>query len=363
MSRRATAGFSLLEMLLSMTIMTVVVGSMFLLVDPGQSTSRAQLEVADMQQRMRVAADMVAKDLIMAGAGWNSGAGAGTLSSVVPAIRPYRTGQQSPDGGLTFFADRISITSALPDAPWTTISDSMPPNSAELKVDAELGCPSGDELCGFAVGMQVMIFDDTGTFDVFTITNVQTSALHLQHRGQDLSKAYSPTEHARIGQLDSQVYYLDTANRQLHHYDGLTTDLPLVDNCVGVRFRYFGDPNPPASPRPTSGQSNCLFDAAGNSTLPVLPSGGSSLVELTPAMLTDGPVCGQAPNQFDADLYRVRKVGVQLRMQAGSPDLRGSNPAGQTIFQNPGTAPNAYRRVPDFVMSFEVTPRNMNLTR
>ena len=112
-----------------------------------------------------------------------------------------------------------------------------------------------------------------------------------------------------------------------------------------------------------SGGENCIIDVSGNPKLPVLPGNGSSLVELTEAMLTDGPVCGNAPNHFDADLYRIRKVAVQLRMQVGSADMRGANPAGQVLFQNPGTASNAYRRVPDYVVEFDVTPRNMNLVR
>ncbi len=66
----------------------------------------------------------------------------------------------------------------------------MPQNSAELKVNAQAGCPSNDELCGFREGMQVMIFDDSGASDIFSITNVQEDALHIQHKGQDLSKAY-----------------------------------------------------------------------------------------------------------------------------------------------------------------------------
>jgi len=159
------------------------------------------------------------------------------------------------------------------------------------------------------------------------------------------------------------VYYLDQAARQLHHYDGWTNDLPLVDNAVGLELRYFGDPNPPLSPRPPLGTPNCIFDAGGNPTLPVLPSNGSSLIELTQAMLIDGPVCGAGTNQFDADLFRVRKIAVRVRVQAGLEDLRGTNPAGQVLFVNPGRSNSSYRYVPDYLMAFEVAPRNMNLTR
>ena len=358
------AGFTLVEMLISTLIMLVVVGSVFTLVDPSRSTSQTQPEVADMQQRMRMAADMIEKDLIMAGAGTYSGSIAGSLANFFPPVLPYRTGVNA-DPGLSFFPDRISITYVPDTAAQTRIRDAMPQPSSEIKVDPQPGCPAGDQLCGFKQGMRVVIFDQTGAYDIFTITAVQTESLHLQHRppNPDFTKAYRPEDNSRIAQVDTHVYYHDAPAAQLHHYDGFLEDVPIVDNSIGVRFRYFGDPNPPLAPRPATGGSNCLFDSSGNTRLPVLPSGGSSLVELTAAMLTDGPVCGTAPNQFDADLFRIRKVSVQLRVQVGRAELRGPNPTDQTLFLNPGTSRSPYRQVPDYVVQFDVAPRNMNLTR
>ena len=151
--------------------------------------------------------------------------------------------------------------------------------------------------------------------------------------------------------MDTHVYYLNAGASELHHYDGFMEDVPIVDNSIGVRFRYFGDPNPPLVPRPQTGSSNCIFDAAGNTRLPVLPSNGSSLVELTAAMLTDGPVCGIGAQPVRRRPVPLRKISVQLRMQVGLPEMRGLNPAGQTLFVNPGTSRNAYRHVPDYSCS------------
>ena len=50
----------------------------------------------------------------------------------------------------------------------------MPISSAERKkVNDQPNCP-GQELCGFKEGDVALIFDDSGHFDTFTITNVQT---------------------------------------------------------------------------------------------------------------------------------------------------------------------------------------------
>ena len=73
---------------------------------------------------------------------------------------------------------------------------------------AQPGCPSNDELCGFREGMQVMIFDDSGASDIFSITNVQEDALHIQHKGQDLSKAYFG-EHLRHPDLGGHLLVKD----------------------------------------------------------------------------------------------------------------------------------------------------------
>jgi hypothetical protein len=104
-----------------------------------------------------------------------------------------------------------------------------------------------------------------------------------------------------------------------------------------------------------------LYDAAGNyANLPVLPATDGSLTELTAAQLTDGPMCGTGDNQYDADLLRIRKVRITARVQAASAALRGTDTA---LFMNPGTAKGGERYVPDYRLSFDISPRNLNLTR
>ena len=147
----------------------------------------------------------------------------------------------------------------------------------------------------------------------------------------------------------------------MKRYNGHTLDEALVDNVVDLRFDYFGDPNPPTLPKPAAGEANCLYDAAGNYlNPPVLAATEGSLAELTAATLSDGPYCGSGDNQFDRDLLRVRKVRVTLRLQAGPASLRGTD---ATLFMNPGTAKGGDRYVPDYRLSFDVSPRNLNLAR
>jgi hypothetical protein len=100
--------------------------------------------------------------------------------------------------------------------------------------------------------------------------------------------------------------------------------------------------------------------------LPALGAPGGGLVRMTAAALTDGPWCPSAtnPNRFDADLFRVRKVRVSLRVQAGNPDFRSSiGTGGDALFLKPGTSLGGYKQVPDQAIRFDVSPRNLNLGR
>jgi type II secretory pathway pseudopilin PulG len=356
------AGFSLVELLISTAIMLAVTGAIFTVMNPAQGNAQAQPEVVDIQQRMRVGTDVLFKELIVAGAGPYQGPVTGSLIGFFAPIVPRRVGDTNADptaGPGSFQTDRVTLTYVPNSYSQTTISQAMPPQSAELKVTNQPNCPNGEELCGFHDGMDVIIFDTAGHWDTFTITHVQDSAGHLQHRGQDLNYSYDVG--ATITQVTTATYYLDRATNQLKKYDGHASDVALVDNVVDLIFQYYGDPNPPTAPKPQLGVANCLYDAAGNLiSQPVLAATDGSLAELTAAMLTNGPYCGTGDNQFDVDLLRVRKVKVTLRMQAASASLRGRD---ATRFRNSGTAVGGDRYVPDYQMQFEVSPRNLNLTR
>lgn len=355
----ADGGYSLIELLVSSAIMITITGAVFSLVTPSQGTADAQPEVADVQQRSRVAADTLFKELVMAGAGPYQGAVTGSLINYFAPILPRRTGRISPDPATMFRSDAITLSYIPNTYSQTSLNWSMPDVSTELRVNDQTNCPAWQPLCGFTVGMEVIIFDSTGNFDTFTVTEVQTDAGHLQHRGQDLNHEY--VAGSTIARVESNTYYLNRSTNQLRRYDGADSDLPIVDNVVDLRFDYFGDPNPPMTPKPPAGVANCLYDTAGNLTgLPVLEPDEGSLATLTGTMLTDGPWCGGGSNMFDADLLRVRKVRVTLRTQSGLPSLRGTD---TRLFRNPGTSRGGERMVPDYTISFEVSPRNMNLTR
>jgi prepilin-type N-terminal cleavage/methylation domain-containing protein len=395
---RNERGFTLMEMIVAMAIMVTVTSVIFSMVDPSRGAYRVQPEVADLQQRLRIGAQFLADDLIMAGSGSPSASPqVGTLTNFFAPIQPYRLGMinSDPDMGVFYRSDAITIMYIPPGAPQTTLSGNMPQPSSELDVTRQPNCPPSEPpLCGFKDGQRIIIFDETGAYDDMTVTEVQNGSLKLQHNksvvGNELSKAYTTATNPQIAQIAQKTYWFNAATNQLMFYDGDQRDEPVVDQVVELVFEYFGDPRPPIMINPVTNPigpwtsygpkpppltmatstwpagENCAFLVGASGThegrLPDLAPGEDGLVGLSEAMLTDGPWCPDAtfPTRYDADLLRIRKIGIRLRVQVASSELRG--PAG-ALFRNAGTSSSSSRMVPDQEIRFDVVPRNFNLGR
>ena len=106
------------------------------------------------------------------------------------------------------------------------------------------------------------------------------------------------------------------------------------------------------------------IDPVSGAQVPRLPplAADAALVPLTAAQFADGPWCPDETNanRWDADLLRIRRVGVTIRVEAALAALRG--PAG-VLFTNRGSSRTPNRWVPDQEIRFQVSPRNMNLGR
>ena len=168
-------------------------------------------------------------------------------------------------------------------------------------------------------------------FDVAPVTPYRIGA---RDSDVDLGVAYRPdaisVRYVPLGESvgASHTYHLRsdsvTGTFQLMHYDGASTDLPVVDHVVALRFEYFGDASVP----------------------------------LDPAILQDGPWVPDenAPAAFDADLLQIRRVRGVVRVQAALASMRG--PAG-ALFSHGGTSTAAERFLPDLELQFDVALRNM----
>lgn len=229
------AGFTLIEMMIAMTIAFAVMEAVFTLVNAAQAAFQAQSEAPDMQQRLRASIDALTADVRSA-------------DGIQAPVRPYRVGAVRDD---------------------------------------------------FAAGVYYRP-------DTITVFHVSAGAL----------PADAPA-------VTTRTYYLrpDAASDtfDLMQYDGRQTDLPVIDHVAGIAFDYFGDPRPP--------------QLVANGELKDDP------ITLDPAILADGPWWEDqsGAGRFDADLVRVRSVGVRLRVRS--------------VFGS--------RLVPDLEITFRVALRNL----
>ena len=138
-----------------MAIMVGVTGVIFSLVDPSRGTYRAQPEVSDMQQRLRVGTDVPHQ---RPGDGRRGGAGGrhavGSLLNYFAPIQPYRVGMdrtRTPRPASSIATDAITLMYIPSNAPQTTLSEAMPQPSSEVKVKRSRTATRASRLplCGF----------------------------------------------------------------------------------------------------------------------------------------------------------------------------------------------------------------------
>src|SRR5512139_3594729 len=92
MTRRHERGFSLVELMMAMTITLIVSAAIYGLLTSGSNAFRREPEVADRQQNIRVAMDLIARDV------FNAGAALPTFSQVFTITDPPGGGCVSADG-------------------------------------------------------------------------------------------------------------------------------------------------------------------------------------------------------------------------------------------------------------------------
>jgi Tfp pilus assembly protein PilW len=378
-----SGGFSLLEVVIATALTTMLVAGVFALVNPTQGAFATEPEVADMQQRLRVAVDTLRRDLATAGAGADIAGRTGSLIGFFAPLLPFREGE---DAIGTVRTDTVTAIGVPATAAQTTLAADLLPGVLTLQAVAEPGCSAGTNLCGFSPGLTVAIYDAAGTFGVFTVAAVADAAAQITltaRSAHSLSTTYRSGSNVVQVRVHTFTLKSDPASQtsQLMHADGSAgADVPVVDHVVALAFAYDAEPRPPSllagtagygpSPPPIGVQTtayppgeNCAFqiDPVSGEQVPRLPAlaAGTALVPLTAARLGDGPWCPDETNgnRWDADLLRIRAIDVTIRVEAALSALRG--PAG-LLFTNGGSSNSPSRWAADQQIRFRVSPRNMN---
>jgi len=215
-------GFTIVELMVAITIgliVTAAVSTLFV------STKRNYLEQdrqAKMQENARFALNFLTYDLRLSGyygcldevnsETVNNAVSAGLFLNVLYPVEGLNnaTGTWYPSANTTLptsivaNTDAIVLRMASPSSSVQVVSP-MPNTSAQIKVDSVAGLSVGD----------IVMLSDCASADVFQITSVQTSSLHLGHNSgsgtpgnstQQLSKRYSPP--AKVLKFTTRTYFI-----------------------------------------------------------------------------------------------------------------------------------------------------------
>lgn len=211
--RGESPGFTLVELLIAMAVMVTFSSALMALILAGQSIARVQPEIADVQQRARIALQTLGAELALAGAGLDRGPQAGPLAQYFVPVGP------SGDGGLTLWYVSTRVAQ-------TTLAAALGQGTTDASVaSAE----------GFTAGSTAIVFDDRGCRDVLRVDAVTPAA--LQVRSGSRACAYAPG--AAIAQGEVRTYRVDAAARQLLRRDEATgASVPVLDNVTAMNVEY-----------------------------------------------------------------------------------------------------------------------------
>jgi type IV pilus assembly protein PilW len=247
---KSRPGFTLVELLVAMTMGLIVLTVMFTMFRTSQRSYTLQDYVAEMQQNLRVAMSSVSRDLRMAGCGVN------LLNQLIPTVEVYNdnVGGWSNLQGITATnsstgPDRIElfigdIQSGEYDA---TIREAMPDASAELKVDTVANFEEGD----------MVIISNGINAALFVVTQVQPGSLAIVHNSglsdYNPPAAFKAFPHGggyaqgsrlyNFGNGRWVTYYIDTTDpdhpklvADTHDVAGVVT---VAENIEDMQFHYF----------------------------------------------------------------------------------------------------------------------------
>ena len=355
--RRTDAGFSLVELLVAMLLVAGITAATSTLSMEALGMWRAQGAGVDVHQRARAVADQLRRAMEGVGAGASHGVGRGPLVRYLPPVVPRRVGARGADAPDTFREDAVSLVRVDPDAEPAVLLLPAAAGASLLQIAPDSTC--GRPSCGLTAGSQALLVDRRGGYDLFTVVSADGAALSVEHLGSGAATAYAAG--APIYPAQVQVFSLDERARTLRRYDGAGSDVPVADDLVEFRVSYEGTRDPPLWPQPPPGVPNCLYGAGGSygaGLLPALGPGPGGYAPLDAQRLADGPWCGAGDYLFDADLLRVRRIRVALRLQAADPAARGSD---RDAYANPGTATRPGAAMPDVAFTVDVVPRNLRI--
>ena len=252
--RHPHKGFSLVELMVAITIALIIIGAIGYFYLGTRQAYRSTDNLSQLQENQRVALDVIARDIRMAGyVGCVniSGGQINVIANTPPSITPSTMAQIYKDGalwvnptGIARVAGTDVIEVRFASGAANVQSQSVP--TANIKI---YGNPAN-----FAAGDVLMVSDCSST-DIFKATNVSasTTPVTIAHgagvnTAVFLSKVYD--KNATIMAFHDVSYFIGTnpitLNKELYRFDaGIATATPeaIAENVENMQAKYGLDNN------------------------------------------------------------------------------------------------------------------------
>lgn len=280
-------GFSVIELLVALTICAIVSASVAIVVPPARAVFGIVPAELELQQRTGMLVEAIAQAIRAAGGDAVASNQLGSFAGLVPAIVP----SDAVDGRFT----RLMVTAPRINAAQGVIERHQVGGLGALWLGTS-PCPDASGACGFTRGTTALITDGSGRFDVFTVSSVDPVARILT-----AERAFVPpyTAGSVIVEADVDTFQLEAQPDGTHtlvRVSAAGAVQPIADRVESLAFEAYG------------------FNDSG------------ALLPIGIAALTDGPWWrGDPRGLYDEDVFRIKYVDVAVTV-IGVPtaDLRRS---------------------------------------
>jgi hypothetical protein len=225
-------GFSIIELLIAMTVTILLAGAIAGVAPQARSAFELVPADLDLQQRGRTAIDVLSQALRSAGNDVAATESLGALSDLLPTVSV--SGEDEP-GVFT----ELTVIVPVPDAAQATLdADQAAPGGAMTL--STLHCPRIKDVCGFTPDSTTVIADGEGHFDVFSIAATDAGARQVAP-AHALSRSY-PAGSVLV-QADRFVFNLveqPDGSSSLVRTTAAGAVQPVVDFTSGLAFEVTG---------------------------------------------------------------------------------------------------------------------------
>ena len=360
-------GFTLVELLVATLLLLVISGAAATLAASMRDAFERTVSAGDTVTRGRSAVEALAIDVRQAGTGL-----ADVDAVAVPHASLTRLEIAAPFTALTVLRAAHGVRGVL--------RDPLTAGATTLQLEESFGCAGSDRSCGFTPGTLAAIYDGA-RLERVAVSGIVESASRLI-LSAPITTSFAAG--ASVVALATTTYGTRADAGGIRFVRSVTggAEQTLIDHVVDVTFTLEGAATPPVpgardddppsygpqAPRDGADDPRDVWAAGENCTTTIDAMGTrvprlaelsdpTRLARLTAATLRDGPWCPDATSgrRFDADLLRVRVLGISVTVEVASAVLRG--PASR-LFGHAGVGSRPTQWVPDLQLDAAVMLRS-----